>query len=167
MTASRVRRQQRSRRNVRMTRLSSPWLETLERRVVLSSVSWINPNGGDWDTASNWSSDAIPTAADDVTISIAVSNPHHARRVERRSGQQRDERRSDRSFRREPLDRGRIDVQRHGDALRRHVERRPDLTDQRRHAGRHGKRRHALGRHPRRHARPGHQRVPRSPSPAA
>jgi len=55
--------------------LSSPWLETLERRVVLSSVSWINPNGGDWDTASNWSSDAIPTSAADVTISIAVSNP--------------------------------------------------------------------------------------------
>ena len=75
MTAPRVRRQQRSRRNVRMARLSRPWLESLERRVVLSSVSWINPNGGDWDTASNWSSDAIPTAAADVTISIAVSNP--------------------------------------------------------------------------------------------
>ncbi len=75
MIAPRVLRQQRSRRNVRMARLSSPSLETLERRLVLSSVSWTNPNGGDWNTASNWSSDAIPTAADDVTISIAVANP--------------------------------------------------------------------------------------------
>ena len=75
MIAPRVLRQQRSRRNVRMARLSSPSLETLERRLVLSSVSWTNPNGGDWNTASNWSSDAIPTAADDVTISIGVSNP--------------------------------------------------------------------------------------------
>ena len=75
MTAPRVRRRQRSRRNVRMRRLSRPWLETLERRVVLSSVSWINPHGGDWDTASNWSSGAVPAAGDDVTISIAVTNP--------------------------------------------------------------------------------------------
>ncbi len=52
-----------------------PWLEILENRVVLSSVSWINPSGGDWDTASNWSSGQVPTASDDATISIAVSNP--------------------------------------------------------------------------------------------
>ncbi len=38
-------------------------------------VSWINPNGGDWDTASNWSTGMVPTAIDDVTISIAVTNP--------------------------------------------------------------------------------------------
>ena len=42
---------------------------------MLSSISWINPNGGDWDTASNWSSDTIPTASDAVTINIAVTNP--------------------------------------------------------------------------------------------
>ncbi|MGO9915353.1 MAG: hypothetical protein ACLQIB_11655, partial [Isosphaeraceae bacterium] len=75
MTTTRVRRQTRSRGNGRMTRLSRPSLEPLERRVVLSPVSWINPNGGDWDTAANWSSDAVPGASDDVTISIAVSNP--------------------------------------------------------------------------------------------
>ncbi len=51
------------------------FLEVLENRVVLSSVSWINPDGGDWDTASNWSSDAVPTAADNVTIGIAITNP--------------------------------------------------------------------------------------------
>ncbi|MFI5459938.1 MAG: hypothetical protein ACHRXM_31345, partial [Isosphaerales bacterium] len=74
MTAPRVRRQPRSRRKGRMTRLSRPWLESLESRLVLS-VSWINPNGGNWDTASNWSSDSVPGASDDVTISIAVTNP--------------------------------------------------------------------------------------------
>ena len=42
---------------------------------MLSSISLINPNGGNWDTASNWSSDTIPTASDAVTINIAVSNP--------------------------------------------------------------------------------------------
>ncbi|MGO9469242.1 MAG: hypothetical protein ACLQVF_34380, partial [Isosphaeraceae bacterium] len=75
MNATRARRQQRSRRNGRRARLSSPWLEWLERRVVLSSISWINPNGGDWDTPANWSNDEVPMAADDVTITIAVSNP--------------------------------------------------------------------------------------------
>ncbi len=75
MTSHRARREQRSRGNGRMTRLSRPWLESLEHRTLLSSVSWINPNGGDWDIASNWSTDAIPTALDNVTISIAVSNP--------------------------------------------------------------------------------------------
>ncbi len=42
---------------------------------VSTMVSWINPSGGDWDTASNWSTDAVPNATDDVTISIAVSGP--------------------------------------------------------------------------------------------
>ena len=55
--------------------LHRPWLEVLEDRVVLSAIAWTNPDGGDWDTASNWSSDAVPTAGDDVTISIAVTNP--------------------------------------------------------------------------------------------
>ncbi len=40
-----------------------------------NSVSWINPSGGDWDDPSNWSDDAVPTAGNDVSISIAVSNP--------------------------------------------------------------------------------------------
>ena len=63
------------RRRHRRRLVHSTLIEWPDCRVVLSSVSWINPNGGDWDTASNWSSDTVPTAADDVTISIAVSNP--------------------------------------------------------------------------------------------
>jgi RHS repeat-associated protein len=34
----------------------------------LSTVTWINPAGGDWDTASNWDTHALPGPADDVVI---------------------------------------------------------------------------------------------------
>jgi hypothetical protein len=45
-----------------------PTLEALEGRVLPAAVTWINPAGGDWDTAANWSTGALPTAADDVHI---------------------------------------------------------------------------------------------------
>jgi hypothetical protein len=35
---------------------------------VLSTVTWVGPNGGDWDTASNWNPVGVPTAGDDVEI---------------------------------------------------------------------------------------------------
>ena len=50
-------------------------LERLENRTLLSTISWNNPSGGDWDTASNWSSNSVPGAGDDAVISIAVTNP--------------------------------------------------------------------------------------------
>src|SRR5262249_13607085 len=56
-------------------RCRRPIVEPLESRTVLSSVTWTNPNGGDWDTATNWSTGQVPTAADDVGIIVAVSNP--------------------------------------------------------------------------------------------
>ena len=31
-------------------------------------VTWINPNGGNWDDAANWSNDSVPTSGDDVII---------------------------------------------------------------------------------------------------
>src|SRR5277367_2635504 len=43
-------------------------LESLEDRTMLSQVFWNNPAGGDWDTASNWSGQHVPTASDDVFI---------------------------------------------------------------------------------------------------
>ena len=43
-------------------------VENLEERLVLSTVNWINPNGGDWDTAANWSSGNVPGASDDAVI---------------------------------------------------------------------------------------------------
>ena len=46
-----------------------PLLEGLENRTVLSSVTWVGSNGGDWDTATNWSPVGVPTATEDVVIS--------------------------------------------------------------------------------------------------
>jgi hypothetical protein len=34
----------------------------------MATISWTNPNGGDWDVASNWSTDMVPTSTDEVTI---------------------------------------------------------------------------------------------------
>src|SRR5437762_446788 len=42
--------------------------EPLEDRTMLSTVNWINPAGGDWDTASDWSGGQLPGSGDDVTI---------------------------------------------------------------------------------------------------
>ncbi len=47
---------------------SSPGLECLERRVQLSTVTWVTQASGDWDTASNWSTGKLPGAGDDVVI---------------------------------------------------------------------------------------------------
>jgi hypothetical protein len=49
-------------------------LECLEDRTLLSTVTWINPAGGDWDNAANWLDTAtgvhrLPTANDDAIIS--------------------------------------------------------------------------------------------------
>jgi hypothetical protein len=45
------------------------YIEALEDRNVPAAVSWTG-NGGDflWQTAANWSNDAVPGSADDVTI---------------------------------------------------------------------------------------------------
>jgi len=61
----RVRRQV-GRKGIRSYR---PQWDLFEDRTLLSSIMWTG-NGGDnnWDTAANWSSDALPTASDDVVI---------------------------------------------------------------------------------------------------
>jgi RHS repeat-associated protein len=75
MSTARARRRDRVHRQGRKLIRAQPFLERLESRLVLSSVSWINPNGGDWDTATNWSGGMVPKATDNVAIGIAVSNP--------------------------------------------------------------------------------------------
>ena len=49
-------------------------MELLEDRQLLTTVSWINPAGGIWNTASNWRDDVganrVPAAADDVVIDL-------------------------------------------------------------------------------------------------
>jgi hypothetical protein len=51
-----------------------PRLEALEDRALPSTVTWINPAGGAWETASNWSTGGLPGPADDVVISNLNSN---------------------------------------------------------------------------------------------
>ena len=55
-----------------------PSLEVLEGRVLPAAVTWINPAGGDWDTAANWSTGALPTAADDVQINTSAITIAHS-----------------------------------------------------------------------------------------
>ncbi len=59
----------------RPTRRHLAWvatrLEALESRTLLSTVNWINPSGGNWDLAANWSSGSVPGAGDDVVINTA------------------------------------------------------------------------------------------------
>src|SRR4051794_5808177 len=48
--------------------------EALERRQLLSTVTWDGGPAGtgfDWNIATNWSTDTVPTASDDVVISSA------------------------------------------------------------------------------------------------
>ncbi len=43
-------------------------LERLEDRTLLSADMWINPNGGNWDVGSNWSSGQAPGTGDTAVI---------------------------------------------------------------------------------------------------
>src|SRR5262252_913490 len=54
------------------------YLERLEDRTLPSVVNWINPGGGDWNTASNWSTGALPGASDDVVINHAGITVTHS-----------------------------------------------------------------------------------------
>ena len=55
-----------------------PTVNRLEDRTLLTTVSWINPAGGDWDTPSNWSSDALPGPTDDVVIALSGITVTHS-----------------------------------------------------------------------------------------
>jgi len=46
-------------------------VEILERRMLLTTNSWTNANGGDWDTASNWSLGHVPLASEDAVINLS------------------------------------------------------------------------------------------------
>ena len=57
-----------------------PRIESFEPRTLLSAVSWTGAAGdNNWDTASNWSTDSVPGAGDDVTIDIAANVVHSER----------------------------------------------------------------------------------------
>jgi hypothetical protein len=74
----RVRAQRRCSRRQAILRFR-PSLEALEGRVLPSTIIWINPAGGDWDTASNWSAGRLPGTSDEVIIDIpGVTVTHSA-----------------------------------------------------------------------------------------
>jgi hypothetical protein len=49
-------------------------LEALETRVLMTTTTWQNAGGGDFDTPGNWSN-GVPVAGEDAVIAIAVSAP--------------------------------------------------------------------------------------------
>ncbi len=51
------------------------FLEALEPRTLLSTVSWINASGGNWSTGANWSGGVVPNATQDAIINVAVTGP--------------------------------------------------------------------------------------------
>src|SRR5271170_4454938 len=57
----------RQKRRRKTRRLAGSGIEPLEQRLLLSTVSWIGGSGS-WSTATNWSSDAVPTSANIVVI---------------------------------------------------------------------------------------------------
>jgi hypothetical protein len=61
-----LRRAARTSRRGRRARLS---LESLEERVLLTTDTWSNANGGNWSDAKNWSA-GVPAPTDDVVISV-------------------------------------------------------------------------------------------------
>jgi hypothetical protein len=52
-----------------------PRFEPLEDRTLPSTLNWINPAGGDWDTAGNWDANRVPNGTDDAVININTTNP--------------------------------------------------------------------------------------------
>jgi hypothetical protein len=48
-----------------------PNFEILEGRVLPSTVRWTSPAGGNWATASNWSTGTVPGSSDDVIINLS------------------------------------------------------------------------------------------------
>src|SRR4051812_40647221 len=49
------------------------WCEVLEDRITPTTNIWINANGGNWDTAANWSTGSVPGAGDDAVINTAAA----------------------------------------------------------------------------------------------
>ncbi len=58
-------------------RARQPRFETMEVRILLSAVFWTGTAGdNNWDTPSNWSTDAVPGSSDDVAINVAADVVH-------------------------------------------------------------------------------------------
>jgi hypothetical protein len=66
-----------ARRHARLARRAQRVLsEVLEPRRLLAAVAWdAGGDGVNWSDPANWSTNALPTAADDVTIAVPDGNP--------------------------------------------------------------------------------------------
>ena len=53
------------------SRASTPAIEALEIRQLLSTVNWINTSSGSWDVAANWSTSTVPGPSDDAVIDVS------------------------------------------------------------------------------------------------
>jgi hypothetical protein len=53
-------------------------VSALEDRMLLATITWINPSGGDWDTPANWSSGAVPGPSDDAVINLPEITVTHS-----------------------------------------------------------------------------------------
>ena len=56
-----------------------PELLTLEGRTLPSTVTWLSPVSGDWDTAANWAGGHAPTSNDDAVIPFSGIQVTHDR----------------------------------------------------------------------------------------
>ena len=63
-----------SNRDQALRNRSLPAVEILEVRRLLTTDLWINPAGGSWQVASNWSENQVPGPSDDVMIDVS-GNP--------------------------------------------------------------------------------------------
>jgi hypothetical protein len=55
-----------------------PRLEQLEDRTLLSTITWANPQGGDWSVAGNWDLNRLPGPSDDVVINLSGITVTHS-----------------------------------------------------------------------------------------
>jgi hypothetical protein len=55
-----------------------PELLDLESRTLLSTIAWLRPVGGDWDTPANWSGGHVPVSNQDAIIPFAGIRVTHA-----------------------------------------------------------------------------------------
>src|SRR5262249_46918665 len=55
-----------------------PELVELESRTLLSTIAWLRPAGGDWDTPGNWAGGRVPISNDDAVIPFAGITVTHA-----------------------------------------------------------------------------------------
>jgi hypothetical protein len=55
-----------------------PELLDLESRTLLSTIAWLRPVGGDWDTPANWVGGRVPGGNDDAVIPFAGIRITHA-----------------------------------------------------------------------------------------